>query len=592
MISIKRIHIKNFRSIVDETIELSDFNTFVGKNDSGKSNVLKALNLFFNGQTDSDTGFDFDKDYSKLAKRGAKQAKEIIIEVDVVIPDTYAESGIKTWTKVWRSAGLRSDNKKELFGKRSRAVTYLDRFIYRYIPAVKSKEFFRYLLSQVYLSMTATANNSLSELNERYSERLRNMTSELSDELRTVLHLNSAIQMPQDLYVLFRDLTFSTSDAYVSEIDLNRRGDGIKARHIPSILRYMQNNAEKNKVKNSISSTYIWGFEEPENGVEYMSCFEMADELYESRTDRQILLTTHSPAFYNKHDQNDTTCYYVHKSNKGASKYKIDVDLNTISEEIGFMPLVTPFIIKERNKFLDRVSVLKRQLDDITEKYNQSVGRVVLITEGKTDIKHIKIAFEELGLDENVLSRIDYYEFEERATLGEELPKLLKQLANIPNTNIYIGIFDRDKHIYPVNQYGFAKIRNSVYKFNIPSLSNDERNPEDKICIEHYYSNAEIKVETEHGRLYMGDDFNAFGISNDMNWVFQNFAQNNNITDISIIDRSNSHLQQMTADAQMITKNDYVDYINEHRQDFNFENFRQIYEVICSIISDSTPNED
>lgn len=48
MVVLKRIHIKNFRSIVDATIELDDFNFFVGKNDSGKSNVLKAINLFFN----------------------------------------------------------------------------------------------------------------------------------------------------------------------------------------------------------------------------------------------------------------------------------------------------------------------------------------------------------------------------------------------------------------------------------------------------------------------------------------------------------------------------------------------------------------
>lgn len=47
MITVKRIRIKNFRSIVDETIDLNDFNCFVGKNDSGKSNVLKALNPFF-----------------------------------------------------------------------------------------------------------------------------------------------------------------------------------------------------------------------------------------------------------------------------------------------------------------------------------------------------------------------------------------------------------------------------------------------------------------------------------------------------------------------------------------------------------------
>ena len=45
---IREIRIKNFRSIVEATIPLDNFNIFVGLNDCGKSNVLKALNLFFN----------------------------------------------------------------------------------------------------------------------------------------------------------------------------------------------------------------------------------------------------------------------------------------------------------------------------------------------------------------------------------------------------------------------------------------------------------------------------------------------------------------------------------------------------------------
>ena len=48
----------------------------------------------------------------------------------------------------------------------------------------------------------------------------------------------------------------------------------------------MQQNIEKNKLKNSISHSFIWGFEEPENGVEYLSCFEMADDK-ESAVERE-----------------------------------------------------------------------------------------------------------------------------------------------------------------------------------------------------------------------------------------------------------------------------------------------------------------
>ncbi len=46
MLKIKNIKIKNFRSIVDIDIDTDKLNIFVGLNDAGKSNVLKALNLF------------------------------------------------------------------------------------------------------------------------------------------------------------------------------------------------------------------------------------------------------------------------------------------------------------------------------------------------------------------------------------------------------------------------------------------------------------------------------------------------------------------------------------------------------------------
>jgi putative ATP-dependent endonuclease of OLD family len=44
---IKSIHIENFRSFQDETIEFGDYNCLVGPNGAGKSTVLNALNIFF-----------------------------------------------------------------------------------------------------------------------------------------------------------------------------------------------------------------------------------------------------------------------------------------------------------------------------------------------------------------------------------------------------------------------------------------------------------------------------------------------------------------------------------------------------------------
>lgn len=90
----------------------------------------------------------------------------------------------------------------------------------------------------------------------------------------------------------------------------------------------------------------------------------------------------------------------------------------------------------------------------------------------------------------------------------------------------------------------------------------------------------------------MGKDFNQYGLSNDNKYCFQNFSKNNSITPISIIDSSNDHLQNLAEDARSITKDDFADYVISHPEEFNFENFKKIFNVISEIISDEDGKVD
>ena len=63
---ISQIEVTNFRSIKYTKIDCSAYNLFCGQNDVGKSNILKALNLFFNQETDFKTPFDFSTDYNNM----------------------------------------------------------------------------------------------------------------------------------------------------------------------------------------------------------------------------------------------------------------------------------------------------------------------------------------------------------------------------------------------------------------------------------------------------------------------------------------------------------------------------------------------
>lgn len=51
---LKKLRIENFRGYKDVTINFSDFNCIVGKNDVGKSTIFKALEKFFDYRSDID----------------------------------------------------------------------------------------------------------------------------------------------------------------------------------------------------------------------------------------------------------------------------------------------------------------------------------------------------------------------------------------------------------------------------------------------------------------------------------------------------------------------------------------------------------
>lgn len=92
--------------------------------------------------------------------------------------------------------------------------------------------------------------------------------------------MESELSLPDNFSEIFETLLFQTRKENSSiVVPLSQRGDGIQARHILIILKYIAD--EDYKQSNSRGATKIntiWGFEEPENGLEMLKAFEMADE--------------------------------------------------------------------------------------------------------------------------------------------------------------------------------------------------------------------------------------------------------------------------------------------------------------------------
>ena len=578
---IKKIHIRNFRSIVDETIDCADCNIFVGKNDAGKSNVLKALNLFFNPQQSQ---FSFENDFSIYHKTGLRHAEEIVIELTIEIPSSFTDKGELRWKRVWRFDGYRSDLEKfsKTFKPRSRTKMFLNNIHFEYIPAVKSSDYYKYLLRKVYSALLKSESAKIDSANGTYSETISTLTNEITKEVENSIHIASYIKMPDNIEQLFGDLAIKTQEGTL-EVPLHNRGDGIQARHIPAILQFVAKQ-ERNAEENNITKTFIWGVEEPENGVEMGACFELATQLNNYSSDIQMFITTHSPAFYGI---SSGLCYFAKKRADGSTQYIVNSKKTSLDDELGIMPLIAPYI-EDKIRELECQRLEQATLINDIKKLRDQTERIIIFTEGKSDEIILSAAFKQLETLENVIFNPNVEKYG-----SGELDKLYSELRKSQDTNIKICIYDRDE-ISKIFASPFESTSNQVYRFNIPVPSC--RSITDKISIEHYFTDEQIKTIDENGRrLYMANEFDSrgtlingtgfspFPIKRDKEYTRYplHILDGGDETTVVYLGTQNKNMA--------LNKMTFANYVKDRHSGFDFDMtvFQPIIDLINHIITDS-----
>lgn len=89
---ISAVHVKNFRSLRDVRIgDVGKFTVFAGRNGTGKSNILRALNLFFNNQVEDGVQLDLARDVTRTASR-SRQEVRIAVKFDLPAEFTFHRS--------------------------------------------------------------------------------------------------------------------------------------------------------------------------------------------------------------------------------------------------------------------------------------------------------------------------------------------------------------------------------------------------------------------------------------------------------------------------------------------------------------------
>ncbi|MGJ9384917.1 AAA family ATPase [Salipaludibacillus sp. CF4.18] len=225
-----------------------------------------------------------------------------------------------------------------------------------------------------------------------------------------------------------------------------------------------------------------------------------------------------------------------------------------------------------------------------------SIPKNLVVTEGKTDWKHLKRALHKFQVEDNVFHDMDFnfLEYEDDIPMGSpELLKFCKQYSKINHGKKIICIFDRDepkilKDVLESPEDTYKHWGNQVYSLVIP-VPEHRSQAGNNISIEHYYSDSEIKLEnSDDRRLFIGNEFSRkFGFSLADRYLCLKKDKCGEDS-IAIIDRDSvvSPIENEERNIAL-SKNEFAELIlNEEPpfKDVGHKNFEIIFETIKELI--------
>lgn len=327
---ISRIEIHRFRSISDASFIAEDLTIFSGTNNSGKSNILRALNLFFNGETSFGNPYKFEKDYN-IAYTGQAGGQRIIkvtvhfpgqgngaLEKPFSISRTFDIVGNSSYNYHSSDTIIQSKLDKDDGNIKRQYTRFLNKIVYFYIPAVRDKNFVQSLLLNFEQLIDRDMGGDFDKSIQDLSAILAKKSAEISKDFESFVHLPTeaalsskksdilgAVEVNVDSGIdVLRKIKGKTKPERV-KVNIFSSGDGILMSYLAYFIAHISKKLEDKK--------FIWGFEEPENSLEYSKVQKLAQDFSERFVRyAQIFITTHSPAFINLKDEKQNMLYRVY----------------------------------------------------------------------------------------------------------------------------------------------------------------------------------------------------------------------------------------------------------------------------------------
>ncbi|WP_128003575.1 ATP-dependent nuclease [Piscinibacter defluvii] len=347
MIKLRSVEIENFRSIIAKPLRVTfdDLTVIVGPNNCGKSNILRALQLFFTGSVEG-LPYASERDYPKSGELNKSAQTKITLTVSyeptkeislkrsldelekasdqqrldddqISLRLSYSKNGVESWQFLGKK-GVRNIKKELIFKVRD---SLLQSVIFKYIPV--GRDSLESITSEISTELIRTIFSGWSgavkkrqEINEAIATLLARLTPELqtsSDSVTGSIQKVFAevkkleLRLPfSNLEEMLPNLTPVISDT--AETGLKSKGAGIQTSSLLFLLKYL---ADNHPQRHNARQTFIWAVEEPESFLHPTKQKAMADMLRGFSKEVQTVITTHCG-------------HFVPRTEAGAASYVVD----------------------------------------------------------------------------------------------------------------------------------------------------------------------------------------------------------------------------------------------------------------------------
>ncbi|TLX48024.1 hypothetical protein C1E24_04265 [Pseudoalteromonas phenolica] len=312
---IESIKIKNFRTIDEElTIDLDGSLTIVGPNSSGKTNILKAVEMLFTG-FENKNKYLFERDFPKKLDSGqtslvgtfvlddeSEEALKLYNDINLCLETpkslsrsinvylTFSRSG-KPIYRLFVGEKHNPKKTKEFNSLQNKLINIiLDSFVCHYVSSVKNTHelFNELLLPSIRSSISEILGEKLPEIHQGLDEISSTIDKQL--DLVGLGHIRAQFKLPNNtLENILSSFEYHLSDPV--ETIIESKGMGVQSAAIFAAFSWIT------KRERDLGKRSIWLIEEPESYLHpelSSSCNLMLNSLSE---EGYLIRTTHSLKF-------------------------------------------------------------------------------------------------------------------------------------------------------------------------------------------------------------------------------------------------------------------------------------------------------